>query len=268
MSYEEAQRMSTLAGVEQIGWDPERLDTIWGRRAASSRGPKQSLTVDQVLAAAIDLADAEGLEAVSMKRIADRLGVGVMTIYTYVPDKSTLLEMMLDTVLGQMSLPGSDRPWREYLTEATELILACYQQHPWAVQIVPGGPPITPNQMRYVETALAVLEPTGLSDRQMIDVTMVTSYYVRGVAQLALGIMRSEASSGRSAEETGRIQQAALRRVLDPVEFSRTLRVLTGPPDDPPLEDEWDDFGFRFGLERLLDGIEALIAGRAGPSRG
>ncbi len=240
-----------------IGWNPERLDTIWGRRTPASKGPRPSLTADQIVTAAIELADTEGIDAVSMKRLGTQLGVGAMTIYTYIPDKSTLLEMMLDAAFGETDLPAPDTQWRTYLTQSAEAILGTYQRHPWALRVVVGGPPITPHQMRYVESTLTALGDTGLTDREMIDVTMALSYYVRGAAHLVMGIMASEQESGMAPEEISNVYNQSMERVLDPGMFPNTLRVLTGPPDD--LEDEWDDFGFRFGLECLLEGVESLI---------
>lgn len=246
------------------GWSPERLDVIWGLKHPPSRGPKPALTLEQIVAAGIELADAEGLEAVSMKRISDQLGVGTMTLYTYVPDKATLLMAMLDTVFGGTDLPDSSHEWRDYLVRSAEAILQTYLRHPWGLEVVADGPPISPNQMRFLETTMEVLEPLTLTDREKIDIAMTISYFVRGAADIGGGILRAERASGLSPEEVGARQQEALIRVLDPAEFPLTLRVLTGPPEDPPPMNEWDDFGFRFGLDRLLDGIEALLADRGG----
>lgn len=244
------------------GWSSERLDVIWGLKQPPSRGPKPALTVEQIVEVGIELADAEGLEAVSMKRISDRLGVGAMTLYTYVPDKATLLMAMLDTVFGKTDLPDSRHEWRDYLMQAAEAILQTYLLHPWGLEVVADGPPISPNQMRFLETTMEVLDRLNLTDREKIDIAMTISYFVRGAADIGGGILRAERASGLSREEVGALQQESLMRVLDPEVFPLTLRVLTGPPEDSPTESEWDDFGFRFGLDRLLDGIEALIATR------
>lgn len=252
--------------VEHAGWDPERLELLWGRTNPPGRGPRPSLSAGEIIATAIAIADADGLGALSMKRIAGCLGVGTMSLYTYVPDKSTLLELMLDAALDP-PLPDPAQGWRPYLRELADVTLEVYLRHPWSLQVVIGGPPITPNQMRYLEATLTALDGTGLDDRETIDVAMSLAYFVRGTAHIAVGILQSEHDSGLAADEIDAMRTEAYRHVLDPEQFPHTLRVLTSEPAPRP-EDRWEDFGFRFGLERFLDGIEAHIAGRAGDDVG
>ena len=91
------------------------LQLLWGRRERNERGPKRGLTVERIVTAAIELADAEGLDAASMRRVADRLGVGAMSLYRYVPGKTELLELMLDTIHGEDRAEAPTGNWREQL---------------------------------------------------------------------------------------------------------------------------------------------------------
>ncbi len=247
--------------MERIVWDQEALDILWGVRESPKRGPRHSLTVDSIVAAAIDLADSEGLAAVSMKRVAEALGVGTMSLYTYVSDKATLLAVMVDKIFGEAELPAPSIGWRSYLEGAATTILDVYMAHPWTLQLNATGPPLAPNQVRYVETTLHALADTGLTLREQIDTTMAISYYVLGVAHLAGGILIAERESGLSRAEVDALHAAAYQRVLDPDEFPLTLVMMTGEPDEPAL-DTWDDFGFNYGLQRLLDGVGQVIESR------
>jgi AcrR family transcriptional regulator len=215
--------------------------------------------VGRIVDAAIAIADDGGLDAVSMKQIAARLEVGTMSLYTYVPDKSTLLELMLDAALDA-PLPDPSQGWRPYLRQLADVTLDVYLRHPWSLQIFIGGPPIAPNQMRYLETTLAALDETGLDDRHKMDIAMSLAYFARGAAHIAVGIMQAERESGLDAGQIDALRGEAYGQVLDPEQFPHTLRVMTasGPTQRP--DDVWDDFGFRFGLERFLDGIESYVA--------
>ncbi|ACZ29318.1 transcriptional regulator, TetR family [Xylanimonas cellulosilytica DSM 15894] len=243
--------------------DPERLDVIWGRTPVRARGPKPSLTVEQVAQAAIALADDAGLDAVSMKRLAEVLKVGTMTLYTYVPDKATLLHLMLDRALAEVTLPDASADWREHLRTSAEALLELYQGHPWIMQINVEGPPVTPHQMRYLESVLTALRKTGLNHGESLDIALSISYFVLGAAKLTVGILRAEQESTLSDDETHTRRAEALGRVLDPAEFPMVLQAMTAPPPEPPPVDIWASLGFRFGLDRLIDGIGTYIETRA-----
>ena len=118
--------------------DPARtLQLLWRDPAAiPRRGPRQGLTIDEVVAAAIALADAEGLDAVTMRRVAGQLGVVPMTLYTYVPGKAELLDLMLDAAyqaLPRASMAG--QPWRQRVTGVARENHVLFESHPWAVAI-------------------------------------------------------------------------------------------------------------------------------------
>lgn len=246
--------------------DPERLDLIWGRVPVRGRGPKPSLTVEQIARAAIELADATGLEAVSMKRLAEVLKVGTMTLYTYVPDKATLLQLMLDRVLAEVELPDASDGWRHHLRRSAGALLDLYQRHPWTMQINVEGPPVTPNQMRYLESVLRALQSTGLSHGESLDIAMSISYFALGAAKLTSGILQAERDSSFSDEQIQAGRAEVFGRILDPAEFPLVLEAMTAPSPVPPPADVRDNLGFGFGLDRLIDGIAAYIDARSSPT--
>lgn len=240
--------------------DPERIAAIWGHSRRGTRGPRSSLTLEQVARAAIDLADAEGLESVSMKRLAERLQVGTMTLYTYVPDKATLLLVMLDRAVSEVDLPEGVVDWQQHLRHCATALLDVYRRHTWMMQITVDGPPLAPSQMRYLESVLRALQPTGISPEESIDIAMSVSYYVLGAAKLTSGILQAEEAAGLSAEQSHAERVEAFSSVLDPAEFPMVLQVMTSPAAEP--RDMVDSLGFEFGLDRLIDGICAHIGAR------
>jgi AcrR family transcriptional regulator len=245
---------------ENVGWDPLRVELLWDLKEPSGRGPKPTLTVEQIVRVGIDIADVDGLGALTMQRLAKELGVGTMTLYTYVPDKDALLEVMLDRAYGAaINSLSAASGWREYLEQVAIALFRAYQVHPWALQVFVGGPPLGPSQMRFLEVALQSLVQSGLEPEERLDAVMAVTSYVRGVAHITVGILEHEARTGLTEAELAIEHGKAYRRVLDPAEFPMTFELLAAPPDE---SDELYDFGFRFGLQRMLDGIEAHIGSR------
>lgn len=244
--------------VPFIGWDPLRVDLLWGLREPARRGPKPALTVAQIARTGIQIADEEGLAALSMQRIARELGVGTMTLYTYIPDKNALLEVMFDLAFEDTTPSPATGGWREFLEQMATATMAAYERHPWALQIFVGGPPLGPSQLRFLEAALQALADTGLTDREKLQAVMSVSSLVRGAAHIAVGISAHVLGSGLTAEQLEAQYAEAYTRVLTPEEFPATLDVLAAT-SAPPSEPEADDYGFEFGLRHLLDGIERRI---------
>ena len=196
-----------------------------------------------------------------MQRLAGDLGVGTMTLYTYVPDKATLLEVMFDRAFDDVT-PGSESgDWRAHLEQMAQGVMAAYRRHPWALQIFVGGPPLGPNQIRGMEGALRAFEGVDLGDAEKLDAIMAVTSFVRGAAHLSVGLGEQVNSSGLTAEQLEAEYARAYATVLDPEQFPATVAVLSRVLGASP-ETEADDVGFQFGLCRLLDGIERHIESR------
>ena len=188
--------------------DPGRtLELLWGTREPPSRGPKPGLTVDQIVRTAIALADAEGLEAVSMRRLAGELGAGTMSLYRYVPGKAELVDLMLDAVHGEGDPPGASG-WRAELEHHARQTWAMHQRHPWAAGAY-RRPVLGPNVIDRYEAMLRALDGTGLPPGDMVNAAELVAGYVDGAArQRSRGPRARRAVVGRARVLLG----ALLRR--------------------------------------------------------
>lgn len=239
--------------------DPSRsMELLWGTRKAPSRGPKPSLSLDQIVRVAIGIADAEGLEALSMRRVAGELGFTTMSLYRHVPGKTELLDVMLDTVHAELPLlEGVAGGWRAKLEVAARGEWALYHRHPWALQVPGNRPAPGPHVLAGYESAMRAVADIGLTENEMMYSVHLISAYVQGAARASVDAARAEKQTGISDRQWWSDQG----RFWDAFDFSNhpTLkRVImdAGAYPDPEV-------CFEFGLERVLDGIEALVA-RAG----
>ncbi|MFI6587218.1 TetR/AcrR family transcriptional regulator [Embleya sp. NPDC050493] len=240
--------------------DPARtLALLWRTGEAPTRGPKQGLTVDRIVHAAIEIADADGLAALSMRAVAERLGVGTMSLYTYVPGKAELLHVMFDTVLGENELPDtSGLGWRTALERHARADHALAQRHPWVVQLWgPGLLLMGPRITARAESALRTIADLGLTEPEMAHIVGLVDAYVRGITQLAVDVNQDAVSSGEGYEDWWAESTPYLERLIQPARFPTLTRVwAAGTYEEAP------DAGFEFGLRLVLDGIETLIRSR------
>src|SRR5436305_1625233 len=141
---------------ELTNGDPGRsIALLWGVAESGRRGPKPRHTVEDVVRAAVALADAEGLAALSMRRVAETLQMSPMSLYTYVPSKSELLDLMVDRVAGEMEDPKpAEAGWRAQLTLLCRQRWTTAQRHPWIMQLPRRRPPLGPNVLARVEAML------------------------------------------------------------------------------------------------------------------
>lgn len=244
------------------------LELLWGLRERPSRGPKPGLTLDRIVEAAIAVADAEGLAAVSMRRVAAELDVGTMSLYRYVPGKHELLDLMLDKVAepGTEFLSTEELGWREVLDTAARATWKMCLAHPWYPQVDQGRPLLGPSNLTGLEFVLRNLRRTGIGDQQMMMVIVVVDAFVTAVARGYVNSQQAEQRTGVSDEEFWAAQEHVLVKVM-------------GSGAYPSLAQMADDsFGFsheqlfEFGLRHLLDGLSALfdhvIGGASGPWSG
>lgn len=240
---------------------PESIELAWGLRERPGKGPKRSLTLDQVLAAGIRVAEADGLAAVSMSRVAGELGVATMSLYRYVPAKHDLLDLMADAAYGpppQARRPDED--WRPALARWASGNIEAIRRHPWIRHVPVGGPPMGPNQVRWLEHGLAALRGTGLHANERVSTVLLVSGYARNWATLTADIAEAAARAGQSAEELGVRYWQQLDRLTRGGSYPEIRGLLTEElaEDTEEFDAEW-----RFGLDRLLDGIEVLVRERA-----
>ncbi|MFD6973466.1 TetR/AcrR family transcriptional regulator [Streptomyces sp. NPDC059949] len=233
------------------------LELLWGAGQRPSRGPKPGLTLEKIIDKAVATADTEGLEAVSMRRLSTELGVGTMSLYRYLPGKAELLDLMLDRVQKEAhaALEGA-RGWRAALEATARAALALYHRHPWLLHVNQARPVLGPNAVRHLERTLARINTmNGLTDQELISVIVTLDGYVAGVARTHVNAVEAERHSGISEEQFWQAQTPVLSRAMATGEFP-----LMAALDDNAFSGDFDHFAF--GLERLLDGFEALVAAR------
>ena len=244
--------------------DPARsMALLWRDRAPATgrRGPRPGIDVDRIVAAAVALADAEGLGALSMRRIGADLGVAAMTLYTHVPGKAELVDLMLDAVLGELypdGTPGGG--WRDRLTAVAEANWDLYVRHPWALQVAAGRPPLGPNLLAKYEHELRAVDGLGLSEVDMDLLVTVVTGFARGTVTGVAERTGAEAATGVTERQWWEATAPYLARVFDPERFPTVARV--GPVAGEELQAAYDPRrSFEFGLRRLLDGIGVMIVG-------
>lgn len=241
---------------------PAEVALLWGRRE-TRRGPKPTLTAEDITRAAIEVADAEGLSAVSMARVAAQLGNSTMALYRHVRSKHELLALMSDAALETPPDPSDGTDWRTGLTQWARHVLAMYRKHPWYAQLPIGGPPIGPHNLEWLDLALRSLAGTALTEPDKMGVVMGMLTYVQGEIRL-----RAElgASYAENPEAFSRRYSELLRQLVDPRRMPALSAVIEAGVFD--VEDLYDqeeaDADFMFGFSLYLDGVERLIAARTG----
>ncbi|MFI9638472.1 TetR/AcrR family transcriptional regulator [Micromonospora sp. NPDC051925] len=241
--------------------DPARsLALLWRTRDKVSRGG--DLGVDRIVRAAIDVADTDGLAALSMRRVAERLGVGTMSLYTHVPGKGELLDVMLDTVHGEtprpVDVPGG---WRGRLERIARDNWALYLRHPWLLQVATTRPPLGPQVTARYDYELRAIEGIGLTDLEMDNVITLVGSYVHGAVRGAVEATQATQHTGMTDEQWWRAHAPYLEKAMDPARFPTAARVGTAAGQEYQAATD-PTRAFEFGLARVLDGIAALVADR------
>jgi AcrR family transcriptional regulator len=235
---------------------PAGLLAAWGVDAPRTRGPRPGLSVGAIAGAGIAVAAREGLAAVSMARVAGELGASPMGLYRYVGSKDELLALMVDAALGDPPPAPDGEGWRDGLARWAWTYHDALRRHPWVLRIPISGPPVTPNQVAWLEEGLAALRDSGLTEPEKLSVILLLSGFVRNEATLAADIAAAVAASGREVMP-GWAQ--TLAHVTDAERFPALHAALASEAFEQ--DDDMDD-EFVFGLARILDGVAALIAER------
>lgn len=239
--------------------DPRRsMELLWGEREAGRRGPKPSMTLEQIVDVAIEIADAEGLSAVSMRRVADGLGVSAMSLYTYVPGKAELLDLMVDAAFGHADRPDHEGAgWRERLRTAARTNHRLYLRHPWLLQLGALRPAIGPNLLAKYDYELRAVAACGISAVEMDLIVNVVGNYVHGAARSTVEAAEAEGATGISDAQWWGMSAPLLAEVVDPDRHPAAADVLGALAESD--EDGGLDRTFEFGLELLIDGISLYV---------
>ncbi|MEJ7839898.1 MAG: TetR/AcrR family transcriptional regulator [Thermomicrobiales bacterium] len=240
--------------------DPAKsIALLWRKRGESMPIGRSGLTVDSIVDAAIELADETSLAELSMRAIAKRLGVGVMSLYTHIPGKNELIDLMVDTVSGEVAIPiRTDRGWRSDIEDVVANYRRLCLRHRWLVYIIETRPVIGPNTLAAWNVLLTPLDGIGLTEVEMDRITSLLGGFVTTSARREIELANVERVTGESLNSWWMSNEALLTRVMDtsttPVAERVGNVVQEGDLDQDNLRT-----GFAFQLDLLLNGIELLI---------
>ncbi|MFC7489693.1 MULTISPECIES: TetR/AcrR family transcriptional regulator [unclassified Knoellia] len=255
--------MATRPPTATGAGEPSRtLALLWGDPSAAPRrrGPGRSVTVEQVVDAALRLADEQGLAAVTMRAVAEAVGVSAMSVYTYVPGKAELLDLMVDTLYLRMPRPAWRRSgWRTRLTRVAQANRELLVQHPWLTEVAAlSRPPLGPGVMDKYEHELAAFDDTGLSD---VDTDAALTYllgFVQAHVRSAHDAARATTDTAMSDAQWWTANEPVLARAFDAEAYPRAARI--GSAAGEAQGSAWSaESAWGFGLARTLDGLAALI---------
>jgi AcrR family transcriptional regulator len=251
----------------------EPFEPIWARPEPTGRRAPRSR--DDIAEAAIAVADADGIEAVSMRRVAAELGLGTMSLYHYVRSKDELLDLMSDGIMGGQLVDDAEleKGWRAGLRAIGHATRRNFQRHPWmgdAMRPRPSSVP-GPNAMRHIEQSLAAVADTGLDAQGQMDLIAAIDDYVIGF------VIRSQRFAEEEEQSPGQewLEQMFqhMRERIESGGYPHLRRALEanraeGRSDEELARMATDERRFERGLERILDGIEVELKRRAKQRRG
>lgn len=216
-------------------------DLLWAPPRRPTRGPKPALSAERIVDTGIALADTDGLDAVSMQRVADELGFTKMSLYRYFRSKTELIAVMIDTALGPPPAPGRARSRRRQLHDWTIGLHDAAMVHPWALQAAVGPRVFGPNELGWLESGLRPLAGSTLTGAERLDTVVLLIGHVRGLLVQGEEPERElgEALAGILTEHGERFPETA------------AAFATTGPERDKALE---------FGLDRILDGLAPYLS--------
>lgn len=237
--------------------DQPPVPSVWVRERRRREQP--ALSADRIVAEAVRLLDEEGLDALSMRGLGARLGAGATSLYRHVASKDELIELVVDEVYGEVEVPGHADPaaWRDGLARCAGSLRAMILRHPWVASVLGqvGLAELGPNLLRRSEAMLALVRGAGFPPGEAERVLDTLIAYVVGIATSEAAYLSLLARSGRSEQElTGTLRRAA-EEALDGHPLLR--EEFTARSGDPlRIREE----GFAYGLDRVLDGLEARLA--------
>ncbi|MCG8921857.1 TetR/AcrR family transcriptional regulator [Lentzea sp. CC55] len=242
------------------------LALLWAGRRRGSRGPRPKLSVEQIAQAAVRVADADGLEALSMQRVAAELGFSTMSLYNHVPGKDLLLEVAADVAAG----PPPDLAGAEDFRQAVRLwagaLWAGLRSRPWLLRVPLDHAPVGPNQLAWLDRLLRPLLAAGLVGGEARSAALHLTAVVRGTAQISLSTS-SERKRADGLPHPGLTH--AVTEFLDEEEYPALTAVHAAETGDQQSPDsDGLPFELGFGVDRFLDGVEGWVAARSRPSSG
>jgi AcrR family transcriptional regulator len=237
--------------------DPETAESgpvIWTRVERAGHGPQPSLSYERLTDAAIEIADADGLDAVSMRKIAARLGAGTMSLYRYVTSKNDLIELMVDRVMGEAVDVPSSGDWRTDLAALARQVRRTGLRHPWLAGYATARPTFGPNLLAIIERSLSTLDVLGVDIDRMLDIWATVIAFVNGYVLSELSQQEAQRRS-RLTEQQWRARVAPyVRGLVESGRYPMLTRLIRDAEDFPD-----PDVVFERRLGYVLDGLAATL---------
>jgi AcrR family transcriptional regulator len=238
------------------GESRDEFEVIWMRPERAGKGPAPSHSRAEITATAIALADAEGIDAVSMRNVAAKLGAGTGTLYRYVARKDDLIDLMVDAVEGEDGGPAPlSGDWRQDLRAFARRARSIMHRHPWVAVLTAGRPTLGPNELRLSEHTLEAIAGLGLTIDDMLVNLQTLQAFVRGYTLGELAEQEAIRRSGLARDQWMTAYSPYLQTILD---GGRHPLVAQVDAEGPHAEDQ-DERGFELGLSRILDGLAANL---------
>lgn len=229
---------------------------VWERPEPPARPTPSPLSRERITAVAVELADADGLDGVSLRKVAAALGAGPMRLYGYLSTKEELLDLMIDAVYREFVLPAPDAPdWREAVRSIARQNREAALRHPWFPELLSGRPQLGPHALAHLEALFnAFAKVPGLTSIDSVMAAAGTmSCYVYGATDHEMAEHRMERATGRTEEDWQLSTGAYIGRMLATGRFPTLERVIVeSGPADPAA-------AFEIGLDIVLAGIEARL---------
>jgi AcrR family transcriptional regulator len=236
----------------------QEYEVVWTRPERAGKGPAPSHSRAEITAAAIALADAEGIEAVSMRKVAAKLGAGTGTLYRYLARKDDLIDLMIDAVEGEDGGPAPlTGDWRQDLRAFAQRGRSIIHRHPWVAVLAAGRPTLGPNGLRLAEHTLQAIAELGLTIDDMLLNVETLQAFVRGYTLGELAEQEAIRRSGLERDQWMAAHAPYLMQVIADGQHPLVTRVVLDA--EGPHDDDGDEHGFALGLERILDGLSATI---------
>jgi AcrR family transcriptional regulator len=233
------------------------IEALWTPHPPAGRGPRPRTNLAGVVEAGVAIADTEGLEALSIRKVATRLGIGAMSVYTYVPGRSELIELMIDRVYADHTVPDRDLGWRERVEAWMRSTWRIYQAHAWLLDYNMARLPIGPHVLDADEALYAAVSAAGFGGTENVTITNLIRWQLLGAARWMISDAAEERHTGVSTEAYWESRSSFWTTYFDETRF-------------PTMSAIWSAGGFDdragYDVERmigwLLDGIERLAASR------
>jgi AcrR family transcriptional regulator len=237
---------------------------LWDPPPPPTRGPRQRLTLEQVVAAAVEVAATQGIDELSMRKVAQHLGVGAMSLYTYVPGKDELFELMIDRAWAGRRLPQRDLPWRAQVEFHAREAWRMYQEHPWLIRSNLWRMPLGPHVLDAQEDLYRAVALTGLPEATVSRVANLVESHVFGAARAAVTDTSVSARTGVTQDDYYESRSSFWGTYYTAGRFPTMTRIW----EKGGFDEEYSDDTWEFGLRLLLDGVERLAAAGSGGQGG